>query len=421
MTHRHVVFGFIAILLVASASGQKKNPKTDYKRWGIPDPTKMSGTIPAQWRVLWTGDPQTEATISWSTAQQSKTNTVHYDTAPRRGKTSAYKNKIAAAKNGKFTGAATFYHHARLKNLSPGTTCYFVLESDGKTSKEMHFKTAPKKDIPIKIVFGSDSRSGGGLINVIRMYLNHHQIAKLTDLDASVLCFAFGGDYVRDGTNFPQWNQWMSDQELITSPKGRILPYIPARGNHEAAGPLYEEIFDGAGEPGKNWYATQIGPRLGLLTLNSQVNGEGEQLKFISKTLAAMSKTNRWTAAQYHLALYPTAKYKGAPAFKMKWIAEFDKAGLAIAVESDGHVLKRTHLMRGNKKDPNGTLYVGDGGYGAPPRRPRPKDYHAFTKYEKAFYFIVEFHPDRLTYNCVSIDGKIVDTFTVKPKKALRK
>ena len=101
----------------------------------------------------------------------------------------------------------------------------------------------------------------------------------------------------------------------------------------------------------------------------------------------------------------------------MRWITEFDKVNLDLAVESDGHMLKRTHLMRGDKIDPTGTLYVGDGGYGAPPRKPQPKDYHAFTKYEKAFYFIVEFHQDVLRYNCVTIDGTIIDTFSVKPKK----
>lgn len=253
-------------------------------------------------------------------------------------------------------------------------------------------------------------------MNVIRMYLNYHQISKLTDLDETVLCFAFGGDYVRDGTNFAEWNQWMSDHELITSPKGRILPLIPARGNHEATGPLYDEVFCEAGEPDQNWYVMQIGPRIGLVTLNSQISEEGEQLAFIRGALPELRAKSRWLVAQYHIPLYPSVKYKGAPPFKMRWIEEFDKVNLDLAVESDGHTLKRTYLMRADKKDPTGTLYIGDGGYGAPPRKPRPQDYHAFTKYEKAFYFIVEFNKDQLNYNCVTIDGTIVDMFSVKPK-----
>ena len=32
--------------------------------------TKLEGTVPAQWRVIWTGDASTEATISWSTAEE---------------------------------------------------------------------------------------------------------------------------------------------------------------------------------------------------------------------------------------------------------------------------------------------------------------------------------------------------------------
>lgn len=162
MPRFRIALVLIATVLLSTTTLGAADPKEDYKRWGIPDPTTMEGTTPAQWRVLWTADPQTQATVSWSTASESKTNTVYYDTAPHEGKVEQYKNKVAAHKNGKFSGGTTYYHHATLAGLSPGTTCYFVIESDGKVSREMHFKTAPQEDIPIRIVFASDSRSGGG-------------------------------------------------------------------------------------------------------------------------------------------------------------------------------------------------------------------------------------------------------------------
>ena len=42
--------------------------------------TPLRGTIPAQWRVIWKGDASTEATISWSTAEEGSKHQVLYGT-----------------------------------------------------------------------------------------------------------------------------------------------------------------------------------------------------------------------------------------------------------------------------------------------------------------------------------------------------
>lgn len=407
----------VGLLAVQNAQSQEAQPaKDDYKQYGIPDPTLMEGTTPAQWRILWIDDARTTATVSWSTKSESAKNVVHFDTVAREGKTADYANHLEAAKNGRYSASSNYYHHARLTKLTPGATYYFVLESDGKTSRELNFKTAPAEDVPVGILFGSDSRGGGGRINVIRMFLNFHRVATLVETNSTLLCFAFGGDFVREGTSFSEWDQWMSDFELTTSKSGRVLPLLPARGNHEATGPLYDEIFEGAGEPAKNWYSTQVGPKIGIITLNSQADGEGEQLEFLKERLPALHKQNRWLIAQYHVPLYPSVKYKPAPAFKPKWLEVFDACDLDLGVESDGHTLKRTHLMRGDKIDPAGTLYIGDGPYGAPPRKPEPQPYHAFTKYEKAFFYAAQFGLTNMSYQAINIDNQIVDSFSLKAR-----
>lgn len=400
----------LAILLGAAslhAAGEQR--PADF---GIPETTKMEGTTPAQWRVLWTEDPQTTATVSWSTAAESRANVVHYDTEPRGGDLSKYAKKVEAQRNGRFSGGTTFYHHAKLRDLPPGTPVYFVLESDGKTSKEMHFRTAPDKDVPITIVLGGDCRSG----HIIRMFLNFHLVAKLADSDPNALCFAFDGDYVHNGRDFGQWNQWMSHHELTTSPKGRVLPFIPARGNHEAEGPLYDEVFDGAGKPMQNWYALQIGPKIGFVTLNTCTDGLGEQLEFLRKVLPEMNRKNRWIIVQYHVPMYPTAKYKVALGCKPQWTAEFERNGVDLCVEADSHTLKRTHPLRGDKPDSAGVVYVGDGGYGAPPRKPIESPLLAFAKYEKAHFAVLECGAEQMVYKAISIDNQVVDTCIFKPR-----
>ena len=48
--------------------------------------TRMKGTTPAQWRVIWTGDASKEATVSWSTAESGKSHKVYYGETSRLGK-----------------------------------------------------------------------------------------------------------------------------------------------------------------------------------------------------------------------------------------------------------------------------------------------------------------------------------------------
>ena len=47
----------------------------------------------------------------------------------------------------------------------------------------------------------------------------------------------------------------------------------------------------------------------------------------------------------------------------------FDKYHIDIALESDGHCMKRTAPIRHGKKDPTGIVYVGEGGLGVGQRK----------------------------------------------------
>ena len=44
--------------------------------------TTLEGTRPAQWRVVWTEQPATRATVSWSTAEAGSEHRVRYGPLP---------------------------------------------------------------------------------------------------------------------------------------------------------------------------------------------------------------------------------------------------------------------------------------------------------------------------------------------------
>jgi len=63
----------------------------------------------------------------------------------------------------------------------------------------------------------------------------------------------------------------------------------------------------------------------------------------------------------------------------LKWNPLFDKYGLLGAFENHAHLFKVTHKLKGNMKHINGTLYLGDGAWGATLNDcPLNKDYEIF-------------------------------------------
>jgi hypothetical protein len=57
---------------------------------------------------------------------------VHYDLKSKKGLPKNYTFKKVSDRNGRFSGSGgEHFHHARLAELKPSTTYWFVIESDG--------------------------------------------------------------------------------------------------------------------------------------------------------------------------------------------------------------------------------------------------------------------------------------------------
>ena len=374
--------------------------------------TEVSGKGPSQWRIIWTKDPATSATVSWTTASKGKKHHVSYQMHVPGKDAKTQSVVVESHRDGPYSGAeGEHFHHVRLTGLKPSTTYRFVITSDGQSSPSMHFTTAPSDDREFHLLFGGDSRSG----HFARAQVNL-LMAALAEEDKDLIAFAHGGDYIGSGKSWSQWSRWLSQHELTVTASGKALPIIPTRGNHDG-GPLYDEIFDSPGSSGKNYFSTKLSPQVALVTLNSEISAGGSQQAWLGKTLQSLRPEVRWLLAEYHRPAWPAVKKPGAA--KKFWVPLFEQFNVDLVVESDGHVIKRTVPIRNEKQDPSGVVYVGEGGLGVSQRRPdRNRWFLKAPGMAGAGHHVmrVSFGKKELDYEAILLDRKVADRTQLRPR-----
>lgn len=370
----------------------------------------LVGTQPAHWRVTWTSDPSTSATISWTTAERGSSHSVTF-----RVKQDGSGEGVRVAESGRFTGGEVelYYHHVRLTDLQPATAYEVSMKSDADVSPTFYFVTAPSEDRSFSILHGGDSRTGRDERRAVnRMMASLVERSFQNDDPADdVIAFAHGGDYIQSGPNMAQWSAWLSDHELTVASDGRLLPVIPTRGNHDKGKP-FNEVF-AFPEDDLNYYGLDVGPEVRLVTLNTEISTAGDQAKWLDKELAASRPKYRWLLAQYHRPAYPAVKSPGTAL--ESWVPLFEKYNVDLVAESDGHTIKRTVPIRNGKLDETGVVYIGEGGLGVPQRTPKKDRWYLESPGMAAadhHVFVLTFQDNTITSQCVLLDGSIRDHYS---------
>ena len=85
---------------------------------------------------------------------------------------------------------------------------------------------------------------------------------------------------------------------------------------------------------------------------------------------------------------------------------------MTTAFEHHDHAFKRTQLLRENKADPHGTLYLGDGCWGMPARKvdAELRWYEAKSASVQHFW-CVDVSRSRVEYRAVNKTGEIFDVY----------
>ena len=364
----------------------------------------FSGCILARtdrYRVMWRTDPATSLVIGWD--QISGNNpTVYYGVIDNGREIERYANTKKADQVIQAKGMNN--HFARLSNLRPNTVYYFVIKDSEGVSKRMSFQTLPNNtSARLSIVAGGDSR-------------NHRMARQKANHLVSLLrphCILFSGD-MTTSDQASEWIEWFDDWQYTMSKDGRLYPIVVARGNHEADNKGLNQLFD-VGKPSMYYSLTLGGSLLKVLTLNTMIPSSGTQREWLAKELVNSSDIT-WKIAQYHHAMRPhNSTKKERNDLILHWATLFHKYGVDVAVESDAHCVKWTYPIRPNRApgsdegfirdDVNGTVYIGEGGWGAPLRSSDDKkkwtrDSESFNQFKWIFVSEKEIQIRTLKTDC---------------------
>ena len=354
-------------------------------------------------RLVWVNDPSTTVTIAWDQTSGSDA-VVKYDTVDYGRAESFYTNSNTVDRSIAYRGMENRF--VRLSGLSPDTKYYFVLDDESGVSSRYWFRTAANTPKPFTFIAGGDSRN-----NRTPRQKANRMVAKLRPLFVS-----FTGDMINADVD-AEWIEWMDDWQQTVSSDGRIYPLLPHRGNHESGGnsTIYN-LFDTTSD---NYYALTFGGNLlRYYVLNSE-SGESTQATWMQGDLDLPSNTGiTHLMAGYHKPMRPhkTGKPDGSAEYNA-WAQLFYDNSFKLVFESDTHTMKRTVAVRPSTEggadagfiaDTSGTVYVGEGCWGAPLRA--ADDGKEWTLDMDSFngFDLVHVYPEQVDMFTVKVDLEAV-------------
>jgi hypothetical protein len=326
-------------------------------------------------RLVWTDDPAGSITVAWDQTDGSKSE-VYYGPADHDRKYWKYpESQIAQTEMNRYDMNTRF---TAISGLLPGTNYYFIIKDISGVSKRYWFKTAPGKPEPFTFVVGGDTKSMGEALEAGRA--SNRLVAKLRPLFVM-----FNGDFTSgNGTNPDNWKTWLNDwQDLTTGADGRMIPVIPVMGNHESGNKRNLNIIFNApyqyNDTTHVYYSLNVGGKLmHIMALNTEIRIDSLQTKWLVQNLKAHSDF-QFKVAAYHKPFFPHTQRKKENQFNYNsWANLFYDYGLDLSFDADSHMHKITFPVKPDsseaaymgfvRDEKNGTMFIGEGSWGATPR-----------------------------------------------------
>lgn len=369
--------------------------------------------------LTWMHDPTTTMTVQWHTTNADGNSQVSYrKMGEKEWQTKEGIYALVPKTN-------LHIHTVELDELDPGGEYQFRL--DGKKGI-YRFRTLPNDlSRPVRFVIGGDAYF---YLSVLRRM--NERIASC-DPDFVVV----GGDiaytngrravFKGKGWELKRWRTFLKEwkAQMVTS-DGRLIPILPVLGNHDVKAItltpmqhhfLFYDMF-AMPEKGIPYRVFDVGSYLSLFLLDSghSYNVGGSQTKWLKDTLSQRENVP-YKMAAYHIAGFPSVyPYRGANAKQIRknWSPLFERYHMNVAFEHHNHAYKRTFPIKGDKIDPDGVIYMGDGSWGVTPRKPKNLWYLANAAQANAVCLIT-LSQELSLIEALNIQGEVIDSVTTRP------
>ena len=378
-------------------------------------------TVPAAPRhvyLTWQGDTSRTITVNYQTLEPTETSTVYFDTKPRNGRHGEYRYTATGSAH-QIPGLADGrkIHWVELAKLTPGKTYYFIAgDPQHGFTTERKFRTVTSSSQSLRFVGGGDMGINSDGADLLR------QSAKLSPALGVV-----GGDiaYADDAlASYAKWDAWLDHWETnMVTPAGYTVPMVLAIGNHEVRGGTATAMTNAqfffryfAQDHERSYCARTFGKNVAMFLLDTghlSPHG-GEQAAWLDAQLTAQRQVP-YKFAVYHVPLYPSVRgfdADGSDAGRKAWLPLFDRHHLTAAFEHHDHAFKRTPLLRENKSDPHGTLYLGDGCWGMSARKvDAALRWYEVKAASLQHFWCVDVSHNGVEYRAVNKAGQVFDVY----------
>jgi len=327
-----------------------------------------------------------------------------------------------------------FLHRVEVHGLKPDHIYQFGREDRSGT---FSFQTMPATlNRPLTFAIGGDNRHK-------QEWMEQTNLAVMKDEPAFVV---WGGDLAdANGQRelIIRWEEWFDAiKNTLIAENGRVTPIIVGIGNHDVVkgyaakhegyeptnawrariAPEFYEFFPFPGQPG--YGVLDFGNYLSLVLLDSAHTNpvEGAQTQWLDSVLRQRQQVPH-VLPVYHVPAFPSVKsYSGVEeaAVRTHWTPLFDKYKIRSAFEHHNHAYKRTHPIKGEKLDPAGTVYFGDGAWGVnvrPVHDPETTWYLAQALSER-HAIMVTLDGTTQSIRVISAQGEQIDSYFISNSKS---
>lgn len=384
--------------------------------WGLLVGGRLFAEAPSILYLSWVHDPTSTMTVRWHTSKKKRGSELFYQ---KKGEQN-WSRQIGSAQF--LSDSDVLVHQVELTELEPDTYYHFRI---GEGDEKFLFRTMPREDLrAVRFVVAGDA--------YFYLYLFRKMNEQIVRKDPDFILV--GGDIAYAGGHksffkgarwqVKRWQTFLKEwRKQMVGTDGRLIPMVIVVGNHDVAGKsrisrkksnLFYELFP-MQQKETAYQVLDFGSYLSLFLLDTGHTHpvKGEQQSWLSDVLAERGKV-RWKIAAYHIAAYPSVySYRGTVPTQIRqyWSPLFEQHHLLAAFEHHNHAYKRTHPIKGEKIDPKGVFYLGDGAWGVSPRKPQPMKKHWYmdNALETNCFWLVSLHQGDCSIESFDIKGKPID------------